>query len=172
MLGRKRFEDKSVTVSLAELVPEDDFLKRVEREVDLSFVIPLVEARYSFTGRPSIDPTVVIKILLIGFFYGITSERRMMREIQVNLSYRYFIGYNLDEKVPDHSSLTNARARFGEKVFQEIFDEIVRQCIRAGLVGENSRLTDWLKRLNCTPGSLQSLRPDQDSCPRDRLLPW
>jgi len=134
MLGRKQFEDRLVTVTLEALVPEDDFLRRVERVVDFSFIVPLVIFRYSRRGRRSIDPVVVIKILLIGYFYGLTSERRLMREIQVNLSYRRFVGYHLDEAIPDHSTLTKVRARLGQIIFQQIFDDIVRQCIRAGLV--------------------------------------
>ena len=134
MLGKKSFENKPVEVCLEDLVPKDDFLRQVAKIVDFSFIPPLVADRYSSIGRRSIDPIVVIKILLIGFFYGISSERRLMREIQVNLSYRLFIGYNLHEQLPDHSSLTKIRDRFSRQIFQEIFDRIVEQCIQHGLV--------------------------------------
>ena len=157
MLGQKSFVDKPVMVSLERLVPPDDFLRQVVRVVDFSFIPLLVEERYSTIGRPSIDPIVVIKILLIGFFSGITSERRLMREIQINLSYRLFIGYNLDEILPDHSSLTKVRDRLGRETFQNIFDEIVQQCIRAGLVkGEH---LSFDATLVAADASLSSMTP-------------
>ncbi|KUK31270.1 MAG: Transposase IS4 family protein [Thermoanaerobacterales bacterium 50_218] len=101
--------------------------------VEFSFIREKVAHLYSHTGRPSIDPEVLIRILLIGYFYGITSERELMEQIQVNLAFREFIGYELDEEIPDHSTLSkNRHGRFkGTSVFQEIFDEIVRQCIAA-----------------------------------------
>jgi transposase len=134
MLGHKSFEDRPVFVSLESLVPKEDFLRKVDQVVDFSFIPGLVAELYSGIGRPSIDPIVVTKVLLVGFLYGIVSERRLMRDIQVNLSYRLFVGYNLDERLPDHSSLSKIRVRFGRETFQAIFDDIVRQCIQAGLV--------------------------------------
>lgn len=118
------------------LVPENHFLRQVDKVVDFSFVREKVAELYSDTGRPSIDPEVLIRILLIGYFYGITSERELMEEIRVNLAFREFIGYDLHEEIPDHSTLSkNRHGRFkGTPVFQEIFDEIVRQCIARGLV--------------------------------------
>jgi len=157
MLGKKSFEDRSVLVSLEALVPQDDFLRQVDRVVDFSFVPSLVEHLYSPIGRPSIDPIVVVKMLLIGFLYGIVSERRLLREIQVNLSYRLFADYNLDERLPDHSSLTKIRARLGTETFQAIFDVIVRKCIQAGLVrGEH---LSFDATLVAADASLSSMTP-------------
>jgi transposase len=157
MLGKKSFENKPVLVCLEDLVPKDDFLRQVAEIVDFAFIPPLVADRYSPIGRCSIDPLVVIKILLLGFFYGITSERRLMREIQVNLSYRLFIGYNLNEELPDHSTLTKTRDRFGRRIFQEIFDRIVEQCIQHGLVtGEHISFDATLVPADA---SLSSMKP-------------
>jgi transposase len=157
MLGRKTFENKPVMICLEDLVPKDDFLRQVTEIIDFSFIPPLVADCYSQIGRRSIDPIVVIKILLIGFFCRITSERRLMREIQVNLSYRLFVGYNLDEQLPDHSSLTKIRDRFGRQIFQEIFDHIVEQCIQHGLVkGEHISFDATLVPADA---SLSSMKP-------------
>ena len=85
-------------------------------------------------GRPSVDPVVFFKLQLIAFFEGIRSERQLMENVTLNLALRWFIGYDLDEPVPDHSSLSKIRERFGLKVFQQFFEHIVELCIEAGLV--------------------------------------
>jgi len=97
---------------------------------------------YSHTGQPSIDPMVIFKMALLGYLYGITSERRLVQEIGLNLAYLWFIGYDLDESVPDHSVLSKARRRFGLTVYQGFFKEIVQQCERAGLVLGNKLYAD------------------------------
>ena len=108
-------------LSLDNLVPPDQLLRQISEAVDFSFIYPLAQPYYSYTGQPSVDPIVLFKTLLIGFPYGITSERRLMREAQVNLAYRWFLGYDLDESIPDHSILSKARAGFGMEVFEEFF---------------------------------------------------
>src|SRR5512144_1788692 len=85
-------------------------------------------------GRPSADPMVVVKLQLIAFFEGIRSKRQLMDTVNLNLAHRWFIGYDLDEPVPDHSSLSKIRERFGLEVFQQFFEHIVEMCIEAGLV--------------------------------------
>jgi transposase len=136
MMGRKIRQFSMFFGCWHSLIPENHFLRQVERVVDFSFIRKKVAHLYSHTGRPSIDPEVLIRILLIGYFYGITSERELMEQIRVNLAFREFIGYELDEEIPDLSTLSkNRHGRFkGTSVFQEIFDEVVRQCMAAGLV--------------------------------------
>lgn len=111
-----------------DLIPEDHFLRQVDKVLDFSFVREKVAHLYSDTGRPSIDPEVLLRILLVGYFYNITSERELMEQIQVNLAFREFIGYELGEEIPDHSTLSkNRHGRFnGTPVFREMFDEVVR----------------------------------------------
>jgi len=123
-------------VRMEELVPEDHFLRMVDRYIDFSFIKDKVKHLYSHTGRPSIDPEVLVRMLLIGYLYGITSERRLCEEVKMHIGYRWFVGLNLQDKVPDHSTFSkNRHKRFSEsEIFQEIFDEIVRQCIEKGLV--------------------------------------
>jgi transposase len=120
--------------SLETLVPEDNFYRQVEKCIDLSFVRDLVRHLYSAFGRPSIDPVVFFKLQLIAFFEGIRSERLLMETVSLNLAHRWFIGYDLDEDVPDHSSLSKIRERYGMEIFQQFFERIVELCMVAGLV--------------------------------------
>lgn len=122
-------------VSLEQLVPQTHFYRQLEAKLDLQFVYPLVQDTYAPTlGRPAIDPVVFFKLQLIMFFEGIRSERQLMEAVQVNLAYRWYIGYDLGEAVPDHSSLSKIRVRYGLGVFQQFFEHIVELCLAAGLV--------------------------------------
>jgi transposase len=121
-------------LSLEELVPEDNFYRRLERTVDLSFVRELVRNRYSSGGRPSVDPVVFFKLQLVLFLEGLRSERQLMEIATDRLSIRRYPGYDLNEPLPDHSSLTRIRERYGLEVFRRFFEEIVGLCVRAGLV--------------------------------------
>ena len=135
MLGHKAREFKQhKSISLEDLVPDDNFYRQVQRSLDLSFVRELVDEFYASIGRPSIDPVVFFKLQLIAFFEGIRSERQLMDTVNLNLAHRWFIGYDLDEPVPDHSSLSKIRERIGLEVFQQFFEQIVELCIEAGLV--------------------------------------
>jgi transposase len=121
-------------VSLESLVPQNHFYRQLEAKLDLSFIRELVAGLYSTMGRPSIDPVVFFKLQLIMFFESIRSERQLMEQVQVNLAHRWYIGYDLDEAVPDHSSLSKIRDRYGLEVFQRFFEAIVERCCEAGLV--------------------------------------
>ena len=115
-------------------MPDDNFYRQVERSIDLSFVRDLANDFYSNIGRPSIDPVVFFKLQLIAFFEGIRSERRLMETVNLNLAHQWFIGYDLGEPVPDHSSLSKIRERYGLEAFQLFFEHIVELCIEARLV--------------------------------------
>lgn len=136
MLGHKaKVFKRHTAVSLDHLVPQDNFYRQVEAKLDLAFVRDLVENCYSSRlGRPSIDPIVFFKLQLIMFFEGIRSERKLMEQVTLNLAFRWYIGYDLDETVPDHSSLSKIRDRYGLEVFQRFFEHVVELCIEAGLV--------------------------------------
>lgn len=115
-------------------MPEDHLLRLIAKAVDFSFIRPLCRPFYSHTGRPSVDPVVLFKMLLIGYLYGITSERRLARELSLNLAYRWFLGYDFDQPTPDHSVLSKARARFGPEVFETFFRRSIDLCREAGLL--------------------------------------
>src|SRR5690242_10333109 len=135
MMGMKeRSFAQLVTVSLEDLVPADHFYRHLERTLDLSFVREFVQEKYAGKGRPSIDPVVFFKLQLVMFFEGIRSERQLMRHAADRLSVRWYIGYDLDEALPDHSSLTRIRERYGVDVFRRFFEAIVEQCQQEKLV--------------------------------------
>jgi transposase len=121
-------------VSLEELVPADHFYRRLEARLDLSFVRELVSPLYAEGGRPSVDPVVFFKLQLVMFFEDLRSERQLMRIVCDRLSLRWYLGYDLHEPLPDHSSLTRIRERFGLGVFRRFFERIVEECFEAGLV--------------------------------------
>ncbi len=134
MLGRR---DRSqlelfVTGSLEQLVPEDHVLARVDRVLDLGWLHGEVAECYcADNGRPGIDPEVAVRLMLAGLLLGIVHDRRLMREAQVDLAIRWFIGYGLHERLPDHSSLTRIRQRWGEARFRQIFQRTVTECLEA-----------------------------------------
>ncbi len=142
MLGHKSRDFKQhVAVSLDALVPQDNFYRQVDQCIDLSFVRDLAGEFYSKFGRPSIDPVVFFRLQLIAFFESIRSERQLMETVNLNLAHRWFIGYDLDEPVPDHSSVSKIRERYGWAVFQRFFERIVELCIQAGLVWGKSYIS-------------------------------
>jgi transposase len=143
-------------VSLENLVPPDNFYRELETKLDLTFVRDLVRDHYSSgMGRPSIDPVVFFKLQLIMFFEGIRSERQLMAMVNMRLDLRWYIGYDLDEAVPDHSSLSKIRERYGLEVFQCFFEQIVERCIQAGLVWGKELFFDGTKvRANADIDSL------------------
>jgi transposase len=120
--------------NLDALLPSDNFYRQLEEKLDLSFVRELVKGCYEEMGRPSVDPVVFFKLQLIAFFEGITSERRLMETAHLNLAHRWYLGYDLDEPLPDHSSLSKIRSRYGAEAFHRFFEHIVEICIEAGLV--------------------------------------
>jgi transposase len=135
MLSQKEKRFAAQVVSLEQLVPEDNFYRQLEAKLDLSFVYDLVKDYYAASmGRPSIDPVVFFKLQLIMFFEDIRSERQLMESVNLPLAHRWSIGYDLDEAVPDHSSLSKIRSRYGLQVFEHFFEQIVERCIHAGLV--------------------------------------
>lgn len=123
------------SASLEELAPVDHFYRHLDRVLDLSLVRDLVQGHYvAGIGRPSVDPIVFFKLQLVMFFEGIRSERQLVRLAADRLSVRWYLGFTLHEALPDHSSPSRIRARYGRAVFRRFFEAIVEQCQRAGLV--------------------------------------
>jgi transposase len=135
MMGTKeRTLAPIAAVSLDALVPADHFYRHLADTLDLSFVRDLVYETYAAHGRPSIDPEVFFKLQLVLFFEDIRSERLLMRLVADRLSIRWYLGYNLDEPLPDHSSLSRIRTRYGLAVFRRFFEAILEQCRQAKLI--------------------------------------
>src|SRR4028119_1593051 len=135
MMGQKALAGKLFyRVSLEELVPDGHLLRRVADAVEFGVARRLRGGFDGQTGQPSVDPVVLFKMALLGYLYGLPSERRLVEEIRVNLAYRWFVGYDLDEAIPDHSVLSKARRRSGPTIYEAFFTDVVRQSERAGLI--------------------------------------
>jgi len=141
--GKKEFKQRIYyNINLDSLVPKDHLLKRLDSLLSFNFVRDITKEYYSHTGKPSIDPVVLVKMLLIGYLFDIRSERKLIEEISLNLAYRWYIDYDLDEEIPDHSIFSKARTRFGKKLFLDIFEKILTKCIELGLISKEGMLVD------------------------------
>src|SRR5215204_4823305 len=147
MLGppKSRRLGEPIAVSLEDLVPASNFYRYLEAKLDLSFVRDWTSDLYAERGRPSIDPVVFFKLQLVMFFEGIRSERQLIATASLNLAHRWYLGYALDEELPDHSSLTRIRQRLGVATFERFFERIVDLCQEAGLVWGRELYVDATK---------------------------
>jgi len=139
MMGRSSQDQGQLFYSfnLEEVVPDDHLVRAIACVLDLSWIRAALAPHYSHTGRPSIDPVLMIRMLIIGYVFAIRSERALCREVQLNLAYRWFCGLGIEDNIPDHSAFSRARnERFRDSdIFRRVFERIVGACIAAGLVG-------------------------------------
>jgi transposase len=139
MMGRLNHDQGRLFYSfcLEEAVPDDHLVRKVAAVLDLSWVHAELAPHYPDNGRPSIDPELMIRMLIIGYMFAIRSERALCRDVQVNLAYRWFCGLSIEDKIPDHSAFSRARnERFRDSdIFRCVFEHVVETCIAAGLVG-------------------------------------
>ena len=145
MIREKNREGKLFyNFDLDSFVPKDHILREIDRLVDFDFIRDKVKHLYSNTGKPAIDPVVLVKMLFVGYLYNIKSERQLEKEFQVNLAYKWFIKYDIDEPIPDHSVISQTRRRkFSQStIFQDVFDQIVMRCMDLHLLDGETILTD------------------------------
>ena len=146
MLKQRREKQQQMELVIMEqMVPEDHFLRKVDRAVDFSFIYDLCAPLYcADNGRPAIDPEILFRMLLVGYLYGIKSEARLEEEINYNIAYKWFCGLDLTDKAPDATTISqNRRRRFRDNnIAEQIFNEILRQCVAKGLVGGAILYTD------------------------------
>src|SRR5262245_43938880 len=139
MMGRRKQGQGQLFYEfrLDEAVPDDHLVRKIRAVLDLSWVYAELTPYYSEIGRPSIDPVLMIQMLIIGYVFAIRSERQICREVQVNLAYRWFCDLGLEDAIPDHSAFSRARnERFRQSgIFRQVFERVVGWCIEAGLVG-------------------------------------
>jgi transposase len=170
MIGpsKERDLERSVLVSLERLVPANHFYRHLDATLDLSFVRAWVAELYAPIGRPSIDPEVFFRFQLIAFFEGIRSERKLVETANLNLAHRWYLGFPLDEPLPDRSSLSKIRQRLGLGVFRRFFEHIVDLCEDGGLIWGREVLVDATK----VPGnaSMDSLVPRLKEVVDDHLV--
>lgn len=136
MMGRQSCQLSMVVMDLSERIPDDHLLRRISRVISFDFIYELLKPYYPPNGRPSVDPVSMFKMLLVGYLYGIKSERRLVQEIQLNIAYRWFFGFELSDRIPDHSTFSKTRQRKWNEsqLFQSVFCKIVRRCVKSGLV--------------------------------------
>ena len=137
MMGQHaRLESLFYYFKLDDYVPEDHLPRLIDEHVSLDFIRERLKGSYSETGRPSIDPELLLRILLIVYLYGITSERKLVEELRMHLAWRWFTGLGLDQEIPHHSTFSKNRHRrcLESNLFQQLFEEIVARCMEAGLV--------------------------------------
>ncbi len=154
---------------LDERIPQDHLLRGIDRFLDLSQLHEHLEPFYSHTGRPSIDPELMIRMLIIGYCYGIRSERRLCEEVELNLAYRWFCRLSLEDEVPDHSTFSkNRHGRFRDsEVLRFVFEEVVERCVAEGLVsGEGFAIDASIVKADASSARSKSLKQDDDDWPR------
>ncbi len=151
----------SYHIELEQRVPADHLLRQLAAVLDLSFVIPAVRHRYGRSGHVSLDPRLIVKLLLLLFLYNIPSERELMEQIRVRLDFLWFLGLDLESDIPDHSVLSKARARWGTEVFEHLFVQTVQQCVRAGLVrGQLLHIDSTMVKAHASKDSVVAASPE------------
>src|SRR6201990_111833 len=139
MMGRLKSDQGQLFYEfhLGDAVPEDHLVRKIDAVLDLSWLRSELAPHYSSMGRPSIDPELMIRMLVVGYVFAIRSERLICREVQVNLAYRWFCKLGIEDAVPDHSAFSRARNERFRKgdIFRRVFERVVETCIGAGLVG-------------------------------------
>ena len=144
MMGRTDGQMQMIVLDLSELIPANHLLRKIDASISFLFIYDLLAPFYPAVGRSSVDPVSMFKMLLMGYLYGIKSELRPVQEIQLNIAYRWFCGFEPADKIPDHSTFSRTRIRKwnDSQLFSKVFIEIVRQCIEAGLVDGKGMAAD------------------------------
>lgn len=143
MQGRKYYDEKLfINFQLSQRVPANNFYRRLNEILDLSYLRQMTEKYYGLEGQKSIDPVVFFKLMLVGYFENINSDRKIIEQSSLRLDVLYFLGYDLDEPLPWHSTLSRTRKLFGEEVFLELFRSVLRKCVDKGMVCGRSQAID------------------------------
>jgi len=156
MQGKKSFEEKLFTnFQLSDRVPQDNFYRKLKQTLDLQFVRKLTAPYYGTEGQESIDPIVFFKLMLVGYFENLASDRRIINTASLRLDILFFIGYNIDEPLPWHSTLSRTRQLYGEDVFKELFRKVLKACIDKGMVaGRRQAIDSALIKANASMDSI------------------
>jgi transposase len=157
MQGKKQYAEKLFTsFQLSQYVPAENFYRRLKDILDLNWLYRATEKYYGTEGQKSIDPVVFLKLILIGYLENLGSDRRIMHTVRLRLDMLYFLGYDLDESLPWHSTLSRTRQLYGEEVFKELFLQVLRQCIEKGMVaGKRQAMDSVLVKANASMDSLK-----------------
>jgi len=143
MQGKKKFSEKMFTnFQLSERVPADNFYRRLKEVLNLQWLYKATKKYYGTEGQQSIDPVVFFKLILIGYLENLSSDRRIINTVSLRLDMLFFIGYDIDEPLPWHSTLSRTRQLYGEELFKQLFIEVLKQCIDKGMVAGRRQVMD------------------------------
>ena len=157
MQGKKQLQPKMLyTITLEQLVPPDNFYRRLKKEIELSWLYKATQNYYGQEGQESIDPVVFFKICLIGYINNISSDRRLAEYCADSLGIRLFLGYDIDEPLPWHSTISRTRQLYGEEVFKQLFEQVFEKCIASGMIaGHTQALDGAFLKANASKDSLE-----------------
>ena len=143
MQGKKHYKEKLfVSFQLSEHVPEDNFYRRLKQLLDLNFLYEKTAPYYGKEGQKSVDPVVFMKLMLVGYLENLNSDRRIVSMTKMRLDILYFLGYDLDEELPWHSTLSRTRQLYGQEVFMDVFRAVLKQCIEKGMLSGRRQAVD------------------------------
>jgi transposase len=170
MQGRKEYIEKQITCfQLSSRVPKHNFYRRLEETLDLTFIYEVTKQLYGHTGNPSIDPVVFFKFMLIGCLENITSDRKLVEHCSLRMDMLYFLGYNIDEPLPWHSTLSRTRQLYPEALFEAVFDKVFSLCVASNMVaGRRVAIDSAPVKANA---SMERLLEKQPNLPGPRLVP-
>jgi transposase len=164
MQGKKNYQEKLFTsFKLSDRVSKENFYRRLKEALNLDFLYPLTNKFYGQSGQKSIDPIVFFKICLVGYLENITTDRGLMDHCGMRLDILYFLDYDIDEALPWHSTISRTRQLFPEAVFEEVFTQVLKLCIEAGLVSGHTQAIDSAPvKANASMDSLEIKVPEED----------
>lgn len=164
MQGKKDYQEKLFAhFQLSDRIPETNFYRRLKEVLDLDFLYPLTKGHYGESGQKSIDPVVFFKLCLTGYLENIISDRKLIDHCSLRLDILYFIGYDIDEELPWHSTISRTRQLFPEAVFEEVFIRILGLCVEKGMVSGHTQAIDSAPvKANASMDSLELKVPRED----------
>jgi transposase len=157
MQGKKQYKEKLfLNFQLSDRVPADNFYRRLQEQLDFHWLYAATKKYYGSEGQVSIDPVVFFKLILIGYLENLGSDRRIINTVTMRLDMLYFIGYDIDEALPWHSTLSRTRQLYGDDLFKQLFKQVLSQCISKGMVsGRRQALDSVFVKANASMDSLQ-----------------
>lgn len=160
----KDYQEKLfASFQLSERIPKDNFYRRLKGAIDLDFLYPLTKGYYGESGQKSIDPVVFLKLCLVGYLENITGDRKLVAHCSMRLDILFFIGYDIDEELPWHSTISRTRQLFPEEVFEEVFTKVLAMCVEKGMVSGHTQAIDSAPvKANASMDTLELKVPEED----------
>ncbi len=164
MQGKKEYQEKLFSqFQLSDRVPKHNFYRQLKGVLDLDFLYPLTKKYYGSSGQKSIDPVVFFKLCLVGYLENIISDRKLIDHCSMRLDILYFIGYDIDESLPWHSTISRTRQLYPEKIFEQVFTKVLRMCVEKGMVSGHTQAIDSAPvKANASMDSLELKVPEQE----------